>query len=109
MSGRARLATGIIALWIVALGWQVKRLYFRPITQIVAQAARTLPPGTSYYRVYQGDRQVGWAQSQVDTLPSAGASILPNAGPLTSRTSEFEVGNCTWFRRALKPLIFTPG
>jgi len=76
MSGRARLAAGIIALWIVALGWQVKRLYFRPITQIVAQAARTLPPGTSYYRVYQGDRQVGWAQSQVDTLPSAGGFIF---------------------------------
>ena len=76
MSGRARLAAGILVLWTATLGWQVKRLYFRPITQIVAQAARTLPPGTSYYRVYEGERQVGWAQRHLDTLPSASGFIL---------------------------------
>lgn len=76
MSPRARLATGILIIWAATLGWHVKRLYFRSEVEIVAEAARTIPPGTAYYRVYQGDRRVGWAQSQVDTLPSASGFVM---------------------------------
>lgn len=69
MTGRAKLATAVLAIWIATLAWHVKRQYFRPLEQVLAAAAATLPPGTAYYAVYAGDRRVGWAQSHVDTLP----------------------------------------
>jgi hypothetical protein len=55
MSPRGRFALGILAVWTLTLGWHAKRLYFRPIQELVAEASRTIPPGTAYYRVYQGD------------------------------------------------------
>lgn len=72
MSGRRRLALGVLAVWIATLGWHVKRTYFRPVTELVAEAATTLPPGTWYYTVLRDGRPVGWAQSRLDTLPSQG-------------------------------------
>lgn len=76
MSGRARLAIGVLAAWVVTLGWHVKRTYFRPVTELVAEAAATLPPGTAYYAVRRGERHVGWAQSHVDTLPGSTGFVL---------------------------------
>lgn len=61
----------ILAVWVATLGFHVKRLYFRPASEVLADAARTIPPGTSYYVVTREDRRVGWAQSDVDTLPGA--------------------------------------
>lgn len=69
MSSRGRAAAVVLVLWAAVLGWHVKREYFRPATELLAEAARGLPPGTAYYAVYQGDRRVGWARSQMDTLP----------------------------------------
>lgn len=76
MSGRGRLAVGILVVWAGTLGWHVKREYFRPAIERIAAAARTLPPGTAYYAVFQGDRRIGWAQTEVDTLPSATGFLL---------------------------------
>ncbi|MFQ5679860.1 MAG: hypothetical protein ACE5HP_10435 [Gemmatimonadota bacterium] len=76
VSGRARLGLGILVLWVATLGWHVKRQYFRPLTEVIASGARMLPPGTSYYTVLRQDRQVGWAQSRVDTLPGGEGFLL---------------------------------
>jgi len=76
MGKRTGLAIGILAAWAATLGFHAKRLYFRPASELLAEAARTIPPGTAYYAVYQGDRQIGWAQTDVDTLPRASGFLL---------------------------------
>jgi len=76
MTKRGWLAVAILAVWGATLGFHVKRLYFRPYSDLLAAAARTIPPGTAYYAVFRGDRQIGWAQTDVDTLPSATGFLL---------------------------------
>ncbi len=71
MSRRGWLAVAVGLIWVGTLGWHVKRLHFRPLSALIAEGARTIPPGTAYYAVYLGDMRVGWAQTDVDTLPSA--------------------------------------
>lgn len=74
---RRGLAAAVLGLWLVVLGWHVKREYLRPAVEVLAEAARGLPPGDAYYAVFQGERRIGWARSQVDTLPeSAGFRLL---------------------------------
>jgi hypothetical protein len=75
MSNRKIVAYTVLAVWVAALAWQASRLYLRPETERLAEAARTLPPGVAYYAVHQGGRHAGWAQSEIDTLPS-GAGFL---------------------------------
>jgi len=76
MPKRAGLAVAIVAIWAGTLGFHVKRLYFRPAAERLAEAARTIPPGTAYYAVFQGDRHIGWAQTDIDTLPQATGFLL---------------------------------
>ncbi len=76
MSTRKLIAVAVLAVWVVALGWHAGRLYLRPEAEVLAAGARTIPPGVSYYAVYQGDRHAGWARSEVDTLPSGGGFRL---------------------------------
>jgi hypothetical protein len=76
MVRRRWLALAVLLVWGGTLGWHVKRLYFRPLATLLAEAARTIPPGVAYYAVFQGDRRIGWAQTDVDTLPSASGFIL---------------------------------
>jgi len=71
---RKLAALFLVALWVGVLGWQARRLYLRPEAEKVASAARFIPPGVAYYRVTRAGRQVGWAESSVDTLP-AGAGF----------------------------------
>lgn len=71
MSFRKISALVLLVLWIGALLWQARRLYLRPEAERLAAAARTLPPGVAYYRVERGGHRVGWAQSEIDTLPDA--------------------------------------
>jgi hypothetical protein len=59
-----------LAAWVGVLAWQARRLYLRPESQRVASAARLIPPGVAYYRVSRAGRRVGWAQSEIDTLPA---------------------------------------
>jgi hypothetical protein len=76
MVRRRWLALAVLLVWGGTLGWHVKRLYFRPLAALLAEAARTIPPGVAYYAVFQGDRRVGWAQTEVDTLPAASGFLL---------------------------------
>jgi len=69
--GRAGLAVFLLAIWIAALGWQAKRVFFPAEAQRLALGVRTLPPGVAYYAVFRGDVRAGWGQVEIDTLPSA--------------------------------------
>lgn len=86
----------ILLVWAGTLGWHVKRLYFRPVSELLAEAARTIPPGTAYYSVSREGHRIGWAQTDIDTLPGAtgflvsdrlvlGEGLLPGQDPLDVR------------------------
>jgi len=68
---RAGLAVLLLAAWIGALGWQVRRVFFPAQAQRLALGVRAIPPGVAYYAVYRDARRVGWGQIDVDTLPAA--------------------------------------
>jgi transglutaminase-like putative cysteine protease len=65
---RGAWAAVVFTAWGVALGWLVKREFFRPTAVRLADAARAIPPGATYYRLDVGGQQVGFASSTVDTL-----------------------------------------
>lgn len=97
MTGRAGLAVTILLVWAGTLTWHVKREYFRPARELLAEAAASLPPGVAYYAVYGGDARVGWAQSRIDTLPGRSGFLVEDrmegrlpgigaAGPISVET-----------------------
>jgi transglutaminase-like putative cysteine protease len=59
----------LILFWIAALGWHVRREYFRSETLILAEGAQALSPGTYFYTVRMNDRAIGLASSRLDTVP----------------------------------------
>lgn len=60
-------AIAILALWFGGLGMLVRREYFRPHIDRLAEAALRVNPGAVFYAVMQGDQQVGFASSTLDT------------------------------------------
>ena len=66
---RARLVASVAILiaWIAGLGMLVRREYFRPNIDRLAEAALRVTPGAVFYAVLQGDKQVGFASSTIDT------------------------------------------
>ena len=69
MKGERRVlaAIAIVALWLGGLGMLVRREYFRPHIERLAEAALRVTPGAVFYAVMQGDKQVGFASSTLDT------------------------------------------
>src|SRR5918999_741584 len=67
MNPRAILAGTILVGWLVGLGLLVRREYFRPQVERLAEAAMRVTPGPSYYAVVQGGRHIGFASTTVDT------------------------------------------
>ena len=59
----AMVGGAIIVAWIVGLGLLVRREYFRPQLERLAEAALRVSPARCIYGVMQGDRQVGFASS----------------------------------------------
>jgi hypothetical protein len=64
---RRRWAFAIFAVWAVALGWLVKREYFRSTGAKLAEAALAVPPGSVFFRLAVGGQQVGYAGTTIDT------------------------------------------
>ncbi|MFI5229487.1 MAG: hypothetical protein ACHQWU_10480 [Gemmatimonadales bacterium] len=64
---RAMVGGVIIAAWLAGLALLVKREYFRPQLERLAEAATHVAPGAVFYGVMQGDRQIGFASSTLDT------------------------------------------
>lgn len=67
MNGRALVAVGILAAWLGGVGMLVRREFFRPHIDRLAEAALRVTPDAVFYAVMQGDRQVGFASSTIDT------------------------------------------
>ncbi|MGH7636228.1 MAG: hypothetical protein ACREOK_01150, partial [Gemmatimonadaceae bacterium] len=67
MNRRAISALAIIVAWIAGMGMLVRREYFRPHIERLAEAALRVQPAAVFYAVLQGDRQVGFASSTIDT------------------------------------------
>jgi hypothetical protein len=61
------LAGLVLLLWIGGIGFLVRREYFRPNTERLAEAAIRVSPGAVYFAVMQGNRQIGFASSSIDT------------------------------------------
>jgi hypothetical protein len=71
MLNRRVLAFLILSAWVLALGWHARRELIPSAMDRLALGVRTLPPGVAYYAVYRGESRMGWAQTEIDTLPSA--------------------------------------
>ncbi len=71
--GRNRTAAAllILAAWTVGVGLLVRREFFRERAAVLAEAALRLGPSTSFYAVEQGDRQIGFASTTIDTSRTA--------------------------------------
>ena len=68
---RRHWAIAVLAVWLVSLGWLVKRELFRSTSARLADAALSVPPGALFYRLDLGAQQVGFVSSTVDTLPDS--------------------------------------
>ena len=64
---RAVTARRSSSRWLGGLGLLVRREYFRPQIERLAEAALRVTPAAMFYAVMQGDEQVGFASSTVDT------------------------------------------
>lgn len=69
---RRSWAIAILGAWAASLGWLVKRQVFRPAGARLAEAALSVPPGASYYRLDVANQQVGFVSTTIDT---AGATV----------------------------------
>lgn len=67
MKGRALAGLAVLVAWIAGLGMLVRREYFRPHIDRLAEAALRVQPGAVFYAVMQGDEQIGFASSTIDT------------------------------------------
>ena len=67
MNRRGVAAGVILVAWVAGLGLLVRREYFRPQVERLAEVAMRVNPGSAYYGVLQGDRHIGFASTTVDT------------------------------------------
>ena len=67
MNRRAITAIAIVVAWVAGIGMLVRREYFRPHIDRLAEAALRVQPAAVFYAVLQGERQVGFASSTIDT------------------------------------------
>ena len=70
-SRRAAVAGIVLAAGALGMFALVRREFFRPRLDRLSEAALRVAPGATYYAVYQGDQQVGYASSTVDTTRTA--------------------------------------
>ena len=71
MSRRALTAAGILALWLLGLAALARRELSGGQTARLTRAALFVSPGAEYYTVSDGARQIGFASSTIDTVPTA--------------------------------------
>ncbi len=104
MNPRGVVAGAILVGWIGGLGLLVRREYFRPQVERLAEAAMRVTPGPSYYAVLQGGRHIGFASTTVDTSVNAITvsdylvADLPVGGRTHRATARTEVNLTRGFR-----------
>jgi len=70
-SPRALVAIGVLALWLVGLGWLARRELFRPRLERLQEAGLRINQYTSFFALRaKNDSLVGYASSVVDTTPT---------------------------------------
>ncbi|HEX6132956.1 MAG TPA: transglutaminase-like domain-containing protein [Longimicrobiales bacterium] len=70
MNARRVTGVSVLAIWLVMVGWHVRREYVVPEAERLAAGARALAPGTHWFIIRMGDVPIGIAQSRLDTLPN---------------------------------------
>jgi hypothetical protein len=68
---RRLAAGGVLALWLVGMGVLVRREYFRPHLERLAESAARINPASIYYSVEKDGQQVGFASSIIDTATTS--------------------------------------
>ncbi len=68
MSRRGWAGIVILVLWVGGVAALIRREYFQPDVERLAEAGTRVTPGAVFYAVLQGDRQVGFASSTIDTV-----------------------------------------
>lgn len=68
MSRRGWTAIVVLVLWSAGLVALIRQQYFQPNVERLAEAALRVTPGAVFYAVLQGDRQIGFASSTIDTV-----------------------------------------
>ena len=64
---RRTIGLGILGLWVVGLALLYRRSTFRTPEQSLAEAGMKVSPATYYYKLEQGNSQIGAASSALDT------------------------------------------
>jgi hypothetical protein len=106
---RAMLAIGVIVLWIAGLGVLVHRELFRPQIERLAEAGMRVTPGAQYYAVLQGNQQIGFASSTIDTT-EGGITVVDYLVadlPVAGRIHRASARSSTVLSRALRVSTFT--
>ena len=68
MTRRGWTAAVILVLWAGGMAALIRREYFQPNVERLAEAGTRVTPGAVFYAVLQGDRQIGFASSTIDTV-----------------------------------------
>ncbi|HEU4988702.1 MAG: transglutaminase domain-containing protein [Gemmatimonadota bacterium] len=68
MSRRGWAAAVVLVLWAAGIVALIRREYFQPNVERLAEAAARVTPGAVFYAVLQGNRQIGFASSTIDTV-----------------------------------------
>lgn len=71
MSRRAKVAAGVVALWLCGMAALAHRELFRGTVGRLARAALFVEPGAQFYEITDGGRQIGFASSTIDTTADA--------------------------------------
>jgi len=94
--GRILSGVFVMVVWAIAVGWQVRREYFKPELTRLAEAALSLAPGVNFYSLEMSGRAIGVATSRLDTvstgfvledLMSIELPALGQTGRATARTN----------------------
>jgi len=65
---RRTVSVLFVATWLVAIGWLLRREYWRPRGDELGEGALRLPPGGAFYSLTLGGQQIGYASSTIDTV-----------------------------------------
>ncbi len=68
VSRRVATAVVVLLLWAGGMAALVRQQYFQPNVERLAEAAMRVTPGAVFYAVLQGERQIGFASSTIDTV-----------------------------------------
>jgi hypothetical protein len=70
MMNRRNIGISVLALWLLVVGWHVRREYFQPEGTRMALGARALAPDAHWFVIRMDGVTIGIAQTALDTTPT---------------------------------------